>query len=535
MMDALENLIRTLSPRWGLRRELARYKTRVVERLTAKFDAASRSKRNRGWEASNLSPNEENLTGLDKLRARRRELTRNNEYASASLNAWTRNANGEGPRPHFMGEEDEVRRANELWKRWAGSKLCDAAGRHKFGGLARLAMRSTVEAGEALVRRRWRRQSAGLEVPLQLQLLEPDHLDTDKRPDDERARIVQGVQFSLRGVTQGYWVFPEHPGDRLYLLDRTESVFVPASELIHVMRPERIGQVRGIPWGHAAMQGLRDVGVFYDATVQRQVVSQMLMAFIRDLSADELTIPTGKAETEGAESDDPMDAIEPAAIWPLPLGKTVEFSDPPQPVGIRDYSDVALHQAAAGEGVPYEEMTGDMSRGNFASSRLGRLPFGASIREFRVHDFVPTFCEGIMDWFWDAVVDVAGLLPRRLETTWTFPPPLMADPQTEIEAAVRRVRAGFSSLSQEIRGFGMEPEEVLEELAGDYELLDSLGLVLDVDGRKVTAAGAPVQEQSEEAEEPEDELDDEDEDLEDDEQASDRAAALAGANGSSRP
>ncbi|MDB0530064.1 phage portal protein, partial [Ralstonia solanacearum] len=52
----------------------------------------------------------------------------------------------------------------------------DAAGQTDFYGLQALACRAMLEGGECLIRLRPRRPEDGLSVPLQLQLLEAEHL-----------------------------------------------------------------------------------------------------------------------------------------------------------------------------------------------------------------------------------------------------------------------------------------------------------------------------------------------------------------------
>ena len=61
------------------------------------------------------------------------------------------------------------------------------------------------------------------------------------------------------------------------------------------------------------------------------------------------------------------------------------------------------------------------------------------------------------------------------------------------------------SLSEAIREYGYDPEEVLREIQQDNELLDQLEIVLDTDPRKVTLAGQAQQDNSsQEASEPND-------------------------------
>jgi capsid protein len=80
------------------------------------------------------------------------------------------------------GEADTVKnqKALDAWKAWAGTTACDADGRHDFYGLQKLVMRAIVESGEVLVRRRFRLPEDGLPIPMQLQILEADYIDTSR-------------------------------------------------------------------------------------------------------------------------------------------------------------------------------------------------------------------------------------------------------------------------------------------------------------------------------------------------------------------
>jgi capsid protein len=62
-----------------------------------------------------------------------------------------------------------------------------------------------VEAGDIFARRRIRRTSDGLPVPLQIQLNEADHLDESKidgRPDG--SRTIRGIEYDPLGRRIAY-------------------------------------------------------------------------------------------------------------------------------------------------------------------------------------------------------------------------------------------------------------------------------------------------------------------------------------------
>ncbi len=89
-----------------------------------------------------------------------------------------------------------------------------------------------IEAGEVLVRRRLRRSSDGLAVPLQLQVLEADFLDATKSGGLGKRRLVQGIEFDAIGRRRAYWLHAEHPGDAYGALQNgLQSRPAPAAEI----------------------------------------------------------------------------------------------------------------------------------------------------------------------------------------------------------------------------------------------------------------------------------------------------------------
>jgi capsid protein len=94
---------------------------------------------------------------------------------AAGIEAFVANAIGTGIKPQSMVADEALREAIQaLWRDWC--EEADAAGLTDFYGLQALACRAMLEGGECLVRLRYRRPEDGLAVPLQLQLLEPEHL-----------------------------------------------------------------------------------------------------------------------------------------------------------------------------------------------------------------------------------------------------------------------------------------------------------------------------------------------------------------------
>src|SRR5262249_47857251 len=141
-------------------------------------EAASVGRRTDGWSRTNTDANRASAgAALSRLRAQARDLIRNNPWARRGLRRIVTNTVGWGIKPKANGRNAST--INALWTRWAETTECDAAGRLTMYGLQKLVMRTVVESGEALVVRRYRRDG-GLSIPMQIQVLEPDYIDTQR-------------------------------------------------------------------------------------------------------------------------------------------------------------------------------------------------------------------------------------------------------------------------------------------------------------------------------------------------------------------
>jgi capsid protein len=136
-----------------------------------------------------------------------------NPYAAKAVTALVSNMVGTGLLPRARTAEPELAaQADRLWAAFSAS--ADADGLTDFAGLQALIVRSLVESGEVLVRLRERRVDDGLPVPLQLQVLEADHLDSLRTEElRDGGFILQGIEFDALGRRRAYWLYPTHPGD----------------------------------------------------------------------------------------------------------------------------------------------------------------------------------------------------------------------------------------------------------------------------------------------------------------------------------
>lgn len=476
----LDRAVAFLAPQTGLKRLRAKA---ASEMLVRHYEAASMGRRTQGWARSSADPNAAVGPALVTLREVARDLVRNNPYAESALTTIGDHVVGWGivAKPRKSNKA-----AADLWKEWAETTACDSDGRNDFYGLQKLVWRTVVESGEVLVRRRLRRPEDGLPIPLQIQVLDPDYLDTSKTETGTNGRqIIQGVEFDALGRRAAYWLFREHPG-AAGSAGGVTSYAVPAESVLHVYKQSRPGQVRGPSWFAQVLLRFKDFDEFEDATLMKQKIAACLAVITSD--------PDGTSPGLGTVDDGsspPIDSLEPGMIMNVPLGRSIEVVQPPSVREYEPYTKTQLRAIATGLGITYEDLTGDYSDFNFSSARMSRLRHWARVDDWRWRTLIPQFCDPVWGWAMQAA-SIMGLRDAPA-ADWTPPPAPMIDPANEGLAYMRNIRTGITTLPEVLRERGMDPESVLKEIAESNARLDKLGIILDCDPRNTSQSGSPRQ------------------------------------------
>lgn len=474
-MTWLDRTIGWFSPAAEARRARARAVTDRIRAVNG-YDAAGKGRRNRWTRGSDSSANAENRAALPLLRARHRELVRNNPYASRALRVLTNNIVGTGIRPRALIENapERKKQAQRLMADWANSPAIDYDGRHNLVGLQSLAVRSAMESGDALLVRVTERDTE-LDVPLKIRLLEGDYLDHLKNGPMENGYAVQGVQFNNRGKRVGYWLHTSHPGDALGGF--SGSRLTPAADVIHLYEALRAGQVRGVPRGTSAIMRMKNLDEYQDARIEGVKSAACLVGAVIE--------PDGDGERAG---DVLPERLEPGMFPRLKSGEDVRFNNPPSVTGHGEFVSVEQHAIAIAYDVPFEALTGDLSEVNFSSARMGHIEFTRAVEQYRRTTLIPTLCAGLARWFNESA-QLAGQLSAPVAWGWTPPRREMVDPGREIPPLVDLVRAGLGSLSEQVRALGYEPDDVFAELGEEREALRKAGITLTTDAGQVSDSG----------------------------------------------
>jgi lambda family phage portal protein len=488
--NLLDRVIGAVAPERGLARLQARAQ---LARTTARmnYEGAVHGRRSEGWNRRLLNADAAlSPRIMNDLRGISHDLVRNNAWASKAVTVIADHVVGAGIIPTVVGPDGKpIPALNALARQWFDSKACDAQGRVNFYRMQYVACRGMVTAGGSLMRRRWRRASDGLPLPLQMQLLDIEYIDMNMANGLPGGGYrIGGVDFDPLGRRVAYNMYTGHPGGVIPGMQATRPV--PATEIAHLYRDDRAEAVHGQPWFAPIIVRSKDWNDAVDARIMQQKVAAAFAAF---RSGDPESDP--QIDSDGNAIPDQADEqfwMEPGAIYDLPPGGDVKFPTPPSVDGYKDLFTVTALEIAAGIGIPYEALTGDLSNVSFISGRLGRLYFKRSVEAWQYGVFIPMVCEPAGEWFLEAARMNGAVVPPGARVTWTPPAFELMDPASEISADIAAVRAGFRSKAAVIRSRGEDPETVHAEIVAENAAADADGLVLDTDPRRVTQAGNAV-------------------------------------------
>ncbi len=483
-MAKLEDLIARVAPKWAAERAYFRH---VYGSFRA-YDAARVGRRTDGWVTPGTSANAEIGPAVSRMRARARDLARNTEVGAQAVRKISAHTVGTGINPRLVSEDRaERRRAAERWR--AFSESCDPEDLTDFGGKQLEVMQTVVESGLAFVRYLPRPARWGMAVPLQIQILEPDYLDVARNEVGNDGRvIIQGVEFDGDGRRVAHWLFEEHPGDvwplgggrlksRRFTMDEVRPVFLRV----------RSGQVMGVPWFYPVVMRMRDTADYEEAEHLRKLTEACFAAFVKSPSGAAASPLAGGNARDGAGRT--VEKIAPGTIRRLGMGEEITFSTPAAVPGTRDYLAYQWQMTAAGIGLPYATLTGDLTGANYSSLREGKLDFWQSLDVWQWLMLIPQMCRPT----WRRVEGLAvatGQVRQVGRADWSTPPRRWVDPDKDQRAMVRGMRSGLvNPLTAIAETTGEDPQDVIEGIAQFNALLDQLEIVLDSDPRRVTSAG----------------------------------------------
>lgn len=440
------------------------------------------------------------------LVAHSRQQGQNNDYMKAFLSLVNRNVVGaSGIRLQNEARQDNGsldKAANRLiedaWARWGTYGTPNIERNLSWKAMQSIVVQTAARDGSVLVRQYKGRDFGAFSY--QQQLLEIDFLDVELNRDSGTGNAVRmGIEFDAVGRTVAYHIFTRHPGDSLNGRAR-ERIRLPADQAFLVFRPERPGQVLGVPWGYTALRRLNMLRGYEEASITAARVGAAKMGFIQSRESDDDVSPADLEGRETTETGALISEMEPGMIEQLPQGWEYKTHDPAYPTGeMAPFMKVMLQGAAAGLGVSYATLANDLSGANFSTLRAGK---GEERDEWR--DIQGWIIESYIDrtfreWLPMAILSSqVGSLPlAKLEKfsqpRWRARGWAYVSPGEEANANQREMAAMLRS-PQSITGErGEDLETVFEEISEAKKLAASYGLTFDPQppGHETGGAASP--------------------------------------------
>jgi lambda family phage portal protein len=420
---------------------------------------------------------------------RSRYLCTNNPYAVSAKEQWVASLAGTGIKPSSLVTDRNMKKAlQQLWLDWTDE--ADYDGLSDFYGLQAMAAAELFEGGECFIR--YRANPDNVTVPMQVQVLPTEMLPyrTDVLTGSGN-RIELGIEFDANGKRVAYHFYQEHPGQALPR--RTAAtVRVPADEILHLFRPLRAGQIRGIPQSVASMARLAMLDLYDDAELERKRTTALFAGFItKEATEDEDDHPLGVKEHGSLSTTLGNDQVtmEGGALIDLNPGEDISFAAPADVGTSYDpFQYRNLLQIAAGFGVPYSAMTGDLTRANYGSLRAGELSHRRRVQAYQHNVMIYQMCRPIWLRFL-AMATALGEAPWQPSeymanardynrVKWIPPKWDWVDPLKDRQAEKVAVDNGWKSRSDVIEEEGYDPEEMDDRIAADQARADELELRL---------------------------------------------------------
>jgi len=485
-------MVRLFSPRAQARRMHFRrmesseeYRNGVFALMGARgYRAAADGKTKTTWLGGDGSADAEILGNLPALRAKSRELNRDDSVGSGITETFVNNVVGTGLRPQARtGDMDKDQRIESVWtERAASLSLSDGL---TYPETQRMVFRKWFEDGDA-IRKNVKRRPMD---PIWFETIEAERLATPTKRSMPLVKageneIRDGVERDAAGVPVAYWIMKHHPGEIFTPdnLEREKFVRVLASEVRHLKTTERPGQTRGVPAFHAILQDVRDLDLLLLASLKRVQIAACL-AVILESPEDTQDVFDVTAQKYGLQLDQ---KLEPGMMFKTYPGEQAKTLIPNFPTPeLAPFIIVLARRIGAALGVCWQMVLKDFSDSTYSSARTDLL-------ESRITFLVrrSVLVEKILTPEWVAVMQDARLRgDTRLrgvtdddirKVQWIAPGWKWVDPQKEALATKVSLQLGITTQRDVCAANGEDWEEVMRqrlvEEKREDEIRQELGL-----------------------------------------------------------
>ena len=463
-------------------------------RASSSFAAAGIDRLTEDWLPWTLSPDWETRSALRLLRARARQLVRDNGYCAGFVGAVSDNIVGPDGvllQAKVKNQAGKLARATNrelerAWTLWGEPETASADGIDSWIDIQRLFAEMMPVDGEVILRKHKGFDNA---FGFALQFIDPDLLDeTYNVPaGNGRNEIRMGVEIDSYHRPVAYWLWSRYATDASG--EPYERIRVPASEIIHRFIRYRPNQTRGITWFAPVMLNMHHLGQFALNEVVASRAAAGKMGFILNKNPEAI-----QGWSWDAKKVKQMD-VEPGLIDELMPGQEFASFDPTHPSTTFDsFESAMLRSIARGFKISHLTLTGDLRQANYSSMRAGLLPERDHWRALQ--KYLAMHCHRLVyrEWLAMALLSGAVRVDSRLasnyyEVAWKGRGWQWVDPLKDMEALKLGIDLGIDSRQHANAETGRDYEDTVDELQYEQEYAAEAGV--DVSGNQI-AGVSPV-------------------------------------------
>lgn len=425
------------------------------------------------------------IAANDRIRTRARYAARNAPIAKRYIELAKRNVIGSAMRYKPLGNwRKDIRMVaamevhDQMLRQQSRAENFTASGSLSRGEFENLILEQVVRDGEAII---IRQRGAKNKTGYTLRIIDPSLLATQLSTGQSATgdlgqktgeRIIAGVGVDRDYRPIAYYFNGSGRADSVaeVLTNINKVTRVPAADVLHLFKPHYANQVRGYSW-------------FAPVLVRIEMLrryEETAMNAARQGAAKHITLETNKGAGfagEGTEDEGGMPEVSMSGedLTVLATGEKLIFNDPVYPHELyKDFVDTSQTNVASGLDSAPVGMTGNWAGINFSAGQLMSLDERdkwETLQQWISDRFSRWWHE---DWIRycmltnqfrtpDGRAVAPTIMLRLLHCDWEGKRFAPIDAVKAATAQKIRIESGVSSLSQEIRNNGGDPDQVFEE------------------------------------------------------------------------
>lgn len=455
------------------------------------YEGAKISRLTNDWTTTNSSANQEIKMSLRVMRARARQLARDDDYFKGYVDKLITNVVGQkGIKLESNATDAEGNKIDALnkpltaaWSKWGRKEFASSTGTESWRDIQALALRTEAVDGECIIQTIFDPSNV---FGFSLHFIDADWLDEDYNDPQlpNGNRVIMSIEVDAWNKPIAYYFtpprwnnifMPDYPGN--LGTKQTDRTRIPADQIIHLFRKTRPGQVRGMTWAHTAMMRLNMLNGYEEAELIGQRVGASMSAYV---------IPPAGDFVGRETPDDIEQEVQAGMLQSLPAGYDLKIFDPKRPgTTYGAFVKQILRGIAVGLNISYNSLSSDLESTSYSSIRSGSLEDRDGWRSDQ-ESLAEHLCQAVFEkWlFWNINTDELSVPTSAFDQlsnpTWRGRGFDWVDPLKDGKADIEANNAGLKTKTEILAERGLDFEEVMKQFQHEAEVEKKLNLAFGV-------------------------------------------------------